>query len=202
MDYTAHKTEYVLRLIENDAWMKDVLRTVRDLQLPDWWVAAGFVRNRVWDDLHGYSKRTAWQDMDVDVVYFDPKNIDSAVEKEIELRLFTAKPGVPWSVKNQARMHAKKSDDPYASTIDAISRWVETATCVGVRLDADDKIELFAPHVADMVNMVLRPNPQCRTNPQDFERRLIAKHWLRKWPKLKIALHNDISNSPSWGEPL
>ena len=36
-------------------WQRDVLLAVRDLGLKDCWVAAGFVRNAVWDLLHGYT---------------------------------------------------------------------------------------------------------------------------------------------------
>jgi hypothetical protein len=39
-------------LIASDDRRMRVLHAVRDLGLPDCWVAAGFVRTRVWDHLH------------------------------------------------------------------------------------------------------------------------------------------------------
>lgn len=31
---------------------------MKSLALPDWWIGAGFVRSKVWDMLHKYTKRT------------------------------------------------------------------------------------------------------------------------------------------------
>ena len=37
------KTEQdIIKLIQNDTWMIEVLQTVKSLQLPDWWVCAGY----------------------------------------------------------------------------------------------------------------------------------------------------------------
>ena len=43
----------IARIIAEDAIAMEQLRAVRELALPDWCIAAGFVRNRVWDHLHG-----------------------------------------------------------------------------------------------------------------------------------------------------
>ena len=45
------------------------LRAARALALPDWCIAAGFVRNRVWDHLHGIVP--ARLPADIDVIYYD-----------------------------------------------------------------------------------------------------------------------------------
>ncbi|MFO1163505.1 MAG: nucleotidyltransferase family protein [Reyranellaceae bacterium] len=47
------------------------LRAVRTLALPDWCIAAGFVRNRVWDHLHGIAPARA--PVDIDVLFFDAR---------------------------------------------------------------------------------------------------------------------------------
>src|SRR5436853_7730680 len=101
----------IVRMIEEDAWMMRVLEVVRGVGLPDWWVGAGFVRNKVWDVLHGYRERTTLND--VDVIYFDSGIVEEKREKEIERRLQVVLPGVPWSVKNQARMALVKGDGAY-----------------------------------------------------------------------------------------
>ena len=48
-------------LIASDAGRMRVLRIVRELGLPDCWVAAGFVRNCVWDHAHGRAPQRAAQ---------------------------------------------------------------------------------------------------------------------------------------------
>lgn len=40
-------------LISSDAQRWHLLDIVRSLALPDCWIGAGFVRNAVWDHLHG-----------------------------------------------------------------------------------------------------------------------------------------------------
>ena len=60
----------LIDLIQSDHAMIETLAAVRDLALPDGWIAAGFVRNRIWDHLHGYAEPTPLND--IDVVYFDP----------------------------------------------------------------------------------------------------------------------------------
>jgi len=63
--------------ISEDEWMMETLRIVERLALPDWYVGAGFVRNKIWDVLHDYAKRTPLDD--IDVIYFDPSDI--SIEK-------------------------------------------------------------------------------------------------------------------------
>lgn len=37
----------IIQLIKEDEWMMDILRAVKSLHLPDWWVCAGFVRSKI-----------------------------------------------------------------------------------------------------------------------------------------------------------
>lgn len=51
-------SERILAWIRQDRWRMAALRQAREAALPDWWLAAGFVRNLVWDRLHGYTTAT------------------------------------------------------------------------------------------------------------------------------------------------
>jgi hypothetical protein len=53
-------------------WALQVLDTARALGLPDWYSAAGAIRNTVWDALHGSVSPTPHSDLDV--IYFDAVN--------------------------------------------------------------------------------------------------------------------------------
>lgn len=132
--------EDVKALIQADNWMMEILNTAKLLNLPDWWICAGFVRSKIWDILHDFSERTTLSD--IDVIYYDPTNINEAEEKELENRLKTLDPDVPWSVKNQARMHIVNNLPPYTSSVDAISKFPETVTALGVKLDERGKVIL------------------------------------------------------------
>ena len=87
------KHRYIVERIEKDDWMMNVLQAVKTLDLPDWWICAGFVRSKIWDDQHGFNKRTPLSD--IDVVYFDSENISKAIEKEYERVLHEQIPGLP-----------------------------------------------------------------------------------------------------------
>ena len=97
-------------------------------------------------------------------------------------------PNINWSVTNQARMHLFHNTKPYQSSKKALGDWVETATCVGVKIDDKNKLILTAPHgIDDLVNLILRPTTYTEKNLKEFKKRIEEKEWLIKWPKLKVA---------------
>jgi hypothetical protein len=180
--------EDIILLIQQDKWMMEILKTTKTLNLPDWWVCAGFVRSKIWDVLHNFSERTALPD--IDVVYYDPTNLNEAEEKEWEKKLNRLHPNIPWSVKNQARMHLINRFPPYTSSVEAISKFTETATALGVKLDESDKVILTAPcGIHDVINLEVRPTPYFMESEERmliFEERIRKKNWKSIWSKVKI----------------
>jgi len=179
----------IMKLIKEDVWMMDILKTAKALQLPEWWICAGFVRSKIWDNLHGFEKRTRLED--IDVIYFDPTNLDESIEKKYEDILKDLKMDIPWSVKNEARMHLKNNIQPYQSCVDAISKFPETATALGVKLNERDEIILTAPcGIDDAINGIIKPSPNFLNSMEAieiFEARLLQKNWKQKWPMLQIV---------------
>jgi hypothetical protein len=55
------------QLIRNDAWMMGVLRAAESLNLPDWWIGAGFLRNKVWNHIEGKDTEQT-RDVDLDPI--------------------------------------------------------------------------------------------------------------------------------------
>ena len=75
--------KHIIDLIKKDAWRMDILRAARSINLPDWFIGAGFVRNPVWDFLHDFDKQTPISD--IDIVYFDPNDLSEERQiKQIE----------------------------------------------------------------------------------------------------------------------
>lgn len=172
-------------LICGDPWRLSVLRAVRALQLPDAAVGAGFVRNAVWDRLHGYDEPTA--PSDVDVLYFD--SADTSLEREcaLERQLAAMLAGIPWSVRNQARMHLRNGHAPYVDTEDAIRHWLETATCVALRLEIDDSLTVIAPFgVGDLMGLRSGPTPCGRERFAAYCARMRDKNWPSRWPRVRV----------------
>lgn len=161
------------------------LRLARALDLPDWCLAAGFVRNLVWDRLHGHTKPTPLDD--IDLIYFDPAHPAREHDTAIESRLTAADDSLPWSVHNQARMHERNGDAPYRSTLDAMRYWVEEETAVGVRLDAQDHIEVLSAFgLEGLFGMRITPNRHKCNSAAEFSLRLTRKNWLWIWPDLRV----------------
>jgi hypothetical protein len=174
-------------LLANDPTRMDALRAVRSLGLPDCWIGAGFVRNAVWDHLHGYPRRPPVGD--VDVVWFDNRRPIAEIDRAIEASLRLIAPRFDWSVKNQARMHRRNGDAPYKSVADAMRHWPETATAVAVRLADDEAIDLNAPlGLDDLFSMRLRPTQAFEMHKRSvFDKRVADKGWLDRYPLLALA---------------
>ncbi|MFE4243053.1 nucleotidyltransferase family protein [Peribacillus butanolivorans] len=168
--------------------MMEILESAKSLNLPDWWICAGFIRSKVWDVLHDFSVRTTIPD--IDVIYFDPTNIDKLEEKKIEKKLISLIPNIPWSVKNEARMHVKSNMPPYSSSVDAISKFPETATALGVKLDENDNVILAAPcGISDVINIEVKPTPyfkETKERVEIYEDRITKKNWKSTWYKIKV----------------
>lgn len=131
------------------------LTLVQSLGLPHGCIAAGYVRNYVWDVLH--DRRTGTPFNDVDVLYYDSSDLSEETEKKLEEALRKKHPAYHWSVKNQARMHLRNKEAPYLSVEDAMKRWPETATAVGVALDREGELRILAPHgLQDLFGLKVR----------------------------------------------
>jgi hypothetical protein len=175
------------RIVGQTPWLVEVLDAVRSLSLPDCYLAAGAIRNTVWDVLHGSISSQPHNDLDV--IYFDSAN--SPNDAEHTLRAALAE--YTWEVTNQASVHHWQSqatgrDIPaYDSIATSMASWPETATAVGVRLSDRGAIEIIAPHgLVDLFALTLRPSPVA-SDPRAYTARLREKAWHLRWPRLLIV---------------
>lgn len=178
--------EQLQAMIAADNEQMHVLRLVRELDLPDCWVAAGFVRCCVWDHLHQRSPSPLPHD--IDVIWYDPSMATQAHDAMLESSLRARHGTLGWSVKNQARMHERNADLPYLTASDAMRYWPETATAVGVRLNDLADIDIAAPFgLHDLFDLVVRPTGRFLTAKQSvYAGRVRGKNWQGAWPKLRI----------------
>ncbi|MGB0894476.1 MAG: nucleotidyltransferase family protein [Parashewanella sp.] len=165
--------------------MRAILAVTQVMQMfkqNDYLIAAGFVRNLVWDKLHGQSctKLT-----DIDVIYFNPADIDKQRDNEIEQALCLIEPSLPWSVKNQARMHVKHGDQPYNNCVDAMRYWPEQETAIGVRLINEQICVYSAFGINTLFELQLTHNRN--RNKNTFLQRVKQKKWQQVYPKLLIC---------------
>ena len=171
----------IVELIKTDGERLKILEAVASLGFPDCYIAAGFVRNMVWDHIHDYSGTEL---NDIDVVYYSQSNLDDSNATSV---LSAAFPKYEWQIKNQASMHLRNGDEPYLNTVHAMAHWPELETAVGVRMAAHDQIEVVAPFGLDsLFSGIITRNPNRESHV--FLNRVKSKGWVEHWPKLKVRL--------------
>lgn len=176
------------RVLRSNAALMEALALCRDLLPVGAWIGAGAIRNSVWDHLHGRAPGLAG---DVDVVFFDA-GIGPDADSAFQRRLEAARPDIAWDVANQAHVHTwyracfGKDVPALATLAQGIASWPETATAVAARLDRDGSLDLIAPFgLDDLFGLSLRWNP-ARVGFDEFSRRIEAKRWLERWPRLRL----------------
>lgn len=166
--------------------MMNILGIAERLNFPDWVIGAGFVRNKVWDHLHGFSRKEV-ATADIDLVYYDLNGNDQKTDEELSWKL-KEETGIKWEIVNEAYAHKWNNLPSYKSTEDALSQWPETATGIGVKLE-NGELKLIAPYgIDDLINLVIRPSPKFQGGIERVMERAKEKNWFEKWPKLKFGI--------------
>lgn len=173
----------LIELLLKDPARMNVLSIVRSLNLPDCYVAAGFLRNLVWDSLH----LTETKLNDVDIVFYDKSDSDNLAAQKITDQLNQEYPDINWDVKNQAFMNIKNGDEEYTSSLDAMSYWPEKETAIGAALNEDGSISIVSAFgLESLFNGKVSYNN--KRSKEVFLNRLASKQWLQKWPQLHVVV--------------
>jgi hypothetical protein len=172
----------------------EVLRKVRDLGLPDAMIFSGAIYQPVWNHLTG--RAPDYGIKDYDVAYHDASDISYEAEDVVIQRVAAAfEPPLRElvEVRNQARVHLwfeKKfgADEPYPpleNSAAALKRFVATAFCVGVRMEADDSLSVHAPFgLEDLFALHLRPNPLRVKGAGGWDRTTASAR--ARWPEITL----------------
>lgn len=174
-------------LFSKNSDIMEILAIINQLNLKDCWLCAGTLRNYVWDYL---SKQKTSLISDVDIIFYDP-DISYEETLEIEKNLKNNYPLYDWELKNQVYMNIHNPNtEPYSSSVEALAKFPETCTAIGLRLDSKGKLELIAPcGIDDLVTLTVKPTPFFMEDPNRmtvYYQRAKNKQWLKKWPDLKI----------------
>lgn len=178
----------ILDRIERDPDMMAILSIIRDLGLKDSWLAAGSVRNFIWNTLSGKSGFDA--ETGVDVIFYDPE-VSYEETLVLEEKLRETHPQYRWELKNQVYMHIHNPEtEPYVSSCDAMSKYPERCTAIGLRLLENGELELFAPYgLEDILDFRIQPTPHFAENPKRMKvygERLAKKKWVEKWQLITV----------------
>ena len=173
----------IKQLLRADKQRMKLLSIVASLNLPDCYIAAGFLRNMVWDHLHHFPSIIQ---SDVDVIFFDPAVVNANYCEDIESTLAQHCPETKWQVKNQAQMHLINRHSAYQSCFDAMSYWPEKETAIAARLEPGDGLVIESVFGVDsLFNKKITYNPAC---PREiFQQRVKQKQWIVNWPQLELV---------------
>jgi uncharacterized protein len=180
------RLEAIVRAAPN---LMTVLRTARELDLPDWLVVSGAIYQRVLNHLTG--RDPDYGIKDYDLFYFDASDISYEAE-DLAIKRVAAAFAPPLreavEARNQARVHLwfenkfGESYAPLGSSAEALPRFVSPLYAVGVKLEADGCLAIVAPFgLDDLFAMRLRPCPG-----RDIAFARVAPGVTARWPELRV----------------
>ncbi|MGB8455292.1 MAG: nucleotidyltransferase family protein [Anaerocolumna sp.] len=156
----------------------------------NYYIGAGCITQTVWNYL--FHKPLDYGIKDIDFVYYDDSNMDYEAERKVisNLKELYSDFNIDVDVKNQARVHLWYKDHfgyeiaPYKSLESAINTWPATASAIGVRINKDNKLKVYAPFgLNDLFGKIVRPNKVQITEEIYYKK---TDSWLMKWPELTI----------------
>jgi hypothetical protein len=179
----------LIDIVRGTPFLMAILTAARAFDLPDWWLVSGAIYNTVWnrltgrDPLHGIK--------DADLFYFDPDTSWEAEDRHIRRAEGHFPPSPPVEIRNQARVHLWYEDHfgqpypPLTCTKDGIDRFACKTHAVGLRLERDDSLSLYAPYgLDDIFAFRLTPNRVLNSRATHEAK---AKRQMVLWPELTFV---------------
>ena len=177
-------------IIRAEPVLMEVLALASNLDLPDWWLVSGAIYNTVWNALSGRGSMTGIKD--IDLFYFNAADLSYEAEDVVIKRAapLLAHLPAPVEVRNQARVHLWYESHfgapylPLRSSREAVDRFASTTHSIGVQMDCEGRLVLYAPYGLDeMFSFRLTPN-RAMDNRRTHETK--AARALTIWPELQI----------------
>jgi hypothetical protein len=179
---SANLEETLKDIIANSDWF-NTLASIKALDMPDWWVAGGAIRNTVWKKIYG--DKCSLGIKDLDVVFYD-KN--SGREQEIEWKnhLQQLHPNWIFDVKNQSSFGVWRPwRFTFTDSTDGIAHFLHTATGIGIKLDSNDKLQICQPHgLSDLFAGIIKCTPYRQDSAAAQKKQ---EEYLQKCPGLQAV---------------
>jgi len=184
------QTSLLKKILSKNNVFTKTLKLLNKINLPNWYIGGGAIPQIVWNHYHGLDLNHGI--LDFDIVYFDKTNFSKRAEQKREKEIRNKFPNCPvkLDVVNEARTHLWYEQDfgkkikPYTCTEEAIYSFRTTASAVGITLNQNNKLEIFAPHgLTDLFGLVVRAN-KIQITKAVYEKK--CRRWKKAWPKLTI----------------
>ena len=176
----------LIEIVRDCPSLMTTFRLARTLDLPDWWIVSGAIYNQVWNHLTG--KPDLYGVKDIDLFYFDPDTSYAAEDKVIQQAAGHFTTPLPVEVRNQARVHLWYKDHfgqdyaPLTKSTDGIDNFACKTHAVGMRLNADDTFDIYAPFgLNDIFGFRLTPHTKRDNRATHLAK---GKRQSALWPEL------------------
>lgn len=171
----------LITMLKGQKWLVEVLDNAQKLNLKNWYISGGTIRNNVWDII-SFGK-PIHQTLDIDLIFFDKQMTPEDLAKK-KKTISKKVPIYSWEIRNMALL-----PEAYESMKEACSDWFcETASSIGITKNQNDEIEILHTNTSltDLFEMIVRPSAIKHIESGLFHERYTKKLWLENWPKLRI----------------
>jgi uncharacterized protein len=160
------QVEALRAIVRGSPLLVQALDRARGMALPDWRIVSGALYNTVWNALTGRPLDTGIKD--VDLFYWDDSDLSYEAEDVVIRRGAEVFAGlsVPVEIRNQARVHLWFEEHfgtpfaPLRSSAEGVDRFASKTHAVSVRLEADGRLDVYAPYgLDDLFGFRVTPNP-------------------------------------------
>lgn len=177
----------LLDLARNNPHFMDAVNILNKYRLPEATIAAGAVRNLVWDQKSG--QPSSFLRDNIDIYYRDPsESYEQSITTQAEISQNNSL--YLWNLHNIAL--SSRHDDliPQAKSInEAIAGFPEKCSAIGIQIDGNN-LTVIAPFgLVELFELEVNPSPSFEKGMPKHEQYLQHirfKHWQDRYPDLKI----------------
>ena len=187
------QNEVFISILKQNKDLMMVLDYITDLNLPNCYIAAGSIYQTIWN--YYDNKDLNYGIKDIDIIYYDSKNISKESENNLENKLihYFEKMGLyyEFDIHNEARMHLWKKEnenkhiDQYKNSEDAIDQWIATVQSIGITKE-NGEIKIYAPYgLSDIFSKTIRPIKHQGNSKELYNRKITS--WQNRFKDLIIV---------------
>ena len=187
------QTKTIISILKKNKELMTMLDYVEKLNLPNFYIAAGFIYQTIWN--YYDNKDLNYGIKDIDIIYYDKD--DLSVEKDLayyqEIKKYVDEKGIDYEidVSNEARMHLWKKEnenkhiDQYKNSEDAIDQWIATVQSIGITKE-NGEIKIYAPYgLGDIFSKTIRPIKHKGNSKELYNRKVTS--WQNRFKDLIIV---------------
>lgn len=186
------QNEEFVSILKQNKDLMIILDYIAELKLPNFYIAAGSIFQTIWNY---YDKKPLnYGIKDIDIIYYDSKNISKDYEKDLERKIIEHFKSInlnyEFDVHNEARMHLWKKENEnkdinqYKNTEDAIDQWIATVHAIGIT-KRNNKINIYAPYgLSDIFSKTIRPIKHKANSKELYNKKV--ESWKKRFSNLNI----------------